>query len=112
MSLPDMQLQHLDEIACRFEFQRLSGMGVLAQVGRCRVTALFLPSLYFHEGAREFNFLDPGRTGLYSPASSLVTRLIPALFVANRQRGWAMISLDVADAYLTVGQGARRRGWF
>ena len=116
-----MELQHLDEIACKFEFQRLSGMGVLTQVegplpGHRTLSTKFVLSWRLKGFgwlrrarlvAREFNFLDPGRTGLYSPASSsLVTRLIPALFMANRQRGWAMISLDVADAYLTVSQGA------
>ena len=57
--------------------------------------------------AREIAFLDPHREGLFSPASSsIVTRLIPALFMEQRARGWSMIAVDVADAYLTCSQGS------
>ena len=99
--LPDMELRHLDDIAGKFEFQRLSGMGVLTQVegplpGHRTLSTKFvlswrLKAFGWLRRARlvggEFNFFDPGRTGLYSPASSsLVARLIPALF-ANRWIG-------------------------
>ena len=53
--------------------------------------------------AREFSWLSPDRADLYSPASSNVTtRLVPLMFLANTDKDWAMMSLDVSDAFLTV----------
>ena len=51
--------------------------------------------------AREYAWLDPGREQLFSPASLLV-RILPSLHM--RTQSWVSMSLDVADAFLTVPQ--------
>ena len=56
--------------------------------------------------AREFAWLQPDRDALFSPASSsIVARLLPAMFLDLRSREDAiMASIDVKDAFLTVPQ--------
>eukprot|EP00439_Symbiodinium_sp_Y106_P068759 s1721_g11.t1 len=93
---PELSTEELFEVdrqACLFEVARLESKSVLVQV----------------EGlaSKGFAFLDPHREGLFSPASSsIVTRLIPTLFMQQRASGWSMIAVDVADAYLTCSQGS------
>ena len=54
--------------------------------------------------AREFNWWEPDRV-VFAPATSqVITKLIPSLYMANREAGWVMLGLDVKDAYLTVPQ--------
>ena len=117
--LSDEELARVDQIAMEYELQRLGRMKVLAQVdgpipGHRTLTTKFVVTWRLKSFgwirrarlvAREYHFLDPGRTGLYSPASSsLTTRLVPALYMTHRSQGWHMLSLDVSDAYLTVSQ--------
>ena len=59
--------------------------------------------------AREFRWLDASKEGLFSPAtSSDIVQLIPALFLSWKQTRpdvqYAIVSLDVKDAYLEVDQ--------
>ena len=54
---------------------------------------------------REYAWLDKDRTELFAPASSsLLTRLLPSVFMHNRHNNHACCVLDVADAFLTVDQ--------
>ncbi|CAE7943570.1 RXLR161 [Symbiodinium sp. KB8] len=59
--------------------------------------------------AREFRWLDDSKEGLFSPATSTdIVRMIPALYLAWKEmkpdQKFAIISLDVKDAYLEVAQ--------
>ena len=55
--------------------------------------------------SREYAWLDKDRTELFAPASSsLVTRLLPSVFMHNKDNNHACCVLDVADAFLTVDQ--------
>ncbi|CAE7566837.1 RE1 [Symbiodinium sp. CCMP2592] len=55
--------------------------------------------------ARDFAFLCPGRTDLFSPASNaLQSKIIPCVFIDNYHNGWQLVSLDVTDAYLNCPQ--------
>ena len=55
--------------------------------------------------AREFAWLEPDREQLFSPASNqLLLRILPSLHMRNRAEGWASMSLDISDAFLTVPQ--------
>ena len=54
---------------------------------------------------REYAWLDKDRTELFAPASSsLLTRLLPSVFMHNKDNNHACCVLDVADACLTVDQ--------
>ena len=54
---------------------------------------------------REYAWLDKDRTELFAPASSsLLTRLLPSVFMHNKDNNHACCVLDVADAFLTVDQ--------
>ncbi|CAE7543949.1 RE1 [Symbiodinium necroappetens] len=54
---------------------------------------------------REYAWLDKDRTELFAPASSsLLTRLLPSVFMHNKGNNHACCVLDVADAFLTVDQ--------
>ncbi|CAE7748641.1 unnamed protein product [Symbiodinium sp. KB8] len=54
---------------------------------------------------REYAWLDKDRTELFAPASSsLLTRLLPSVFMHNKDNNHACCILDVADAFLTVDQ--------
>ncbi|CAE7502067.1 RE1, partial [Symbiodinium necroappetens] len=54
---------------------------------------------------REYAWLDKDRTELFAPASSsLLTRLLPSVFMRNKDNNHACCVLDVADAFLTVDQ--------
>ncbi|CAE7338131.1 GIP [Symbiodinium sp. CCMP2592] len=59
--------------------------------------------------AREFRWLDESKEGLFSPATSTdIVRLIPAQWLAWKQtrpsEQYAILALDVKDAYLEVPQ--------
>ncbi|CAE7238076.1 ABHD17A [Symbiodinium sp. CCMP2592] len=124
---PELSAEELfeaDRQASLFEVARLGAKSVLVQVagplpGHRTLSTKFVVSwrqkciggeeVWLRRArlvAREFAFLDPHREGLFSPASSsIVTRIIPALFMQQRAAGWSMIAVDVADAYLTCSQG-------
>ena len=125
---PELSTEELFEVdrqACLFEVARLGSKSVLVQVegpleGHRTLSTKFVltwrqkciggKEVWLRRArlvAREFTFLDPHREGLFSPASSsIVTRLIPTLFMQQRANGWSMIAVDVADAYLTCSQGS------
>ena len=125
---PELSAEELFEVdrqACLFEVARLGSKSVLVQVagplpGHRTLSTKFVLSwrqkciegkeVWLRRArlvAREFAFLDPHREGLFSPASSsIVTRIIPELFMQQRASGWSMIAVDVADAYLTCSQGS------
>ena len=57
--------------------------------------------------AREYNWLNPEREGLYAPASSaLMTKVLPSLYtyLQARDGDWVLGSMDVSDAFLMVEQ--------
>ena len=56
--------------------------------------------------AREFSWLEPERENLFSPASgSIISRILPTTFLQKREvEDMILASLDVRDAFLTVGQ--------
>ena len=56
--------------------------------------------------AREFSWLSPDRQGLFSPASSAITSLLPYCFLhrGSINGGQVMAALDIGDAFLTVDQ--------
>ena len=55
--------------------------------------------------AREFAWLGPECEDLFSPASSsIVKRVLPTLFLKYKQDGFILMTVDVADAFLTVEQ--------
>ena len=124
---PDLnpeELGRLDQIADQVELSRLSTMGVLLDSDNVDCSEHVELSTQFVRTwrikrdeqtgvqhylrrsrfvAREFSWLSPERADLYSPASSNVTtRLVPLMFLANVDKDWAMMSLDVSDAFLTV----------
>ena len=44
--------------------------------------------------------MDPGRDHLFSPASSsMLTCLLPSLYMHRKEAGWKAFALDVADAF-------------
>ncbi|CAE7237302.1 unnamed protein product, partial [Symbiodinium sp. CCMP2456] len=54
---------------------------------------------------REYAWLDKERAELFAPASSsLLTRLLPSVFMRCKAEGHVCCVLDVADAFLTVDQ--------
>ena len=126
---PDLspeELGRLDQIADKVELSRLAAMGVLLDSSNVdcsdhvELSTRFVRTwrskrdettgvqYYLRRSrvvAREFSWLSPDRADLYSPASSNVTtRLVPLMFLANADKDWAMMSLDVSDAFLTVNQ--------
>ena len=57
--------------------------------------------------AREFAWLSPERQDLFSPASSVSSKLLPVLYLKHRANGFVMMSIDFKDAFLTVDQRQR-----
>ena len=54
---------------------------------------------------REYTWLQPDREALFSPASSIATRILPICFLALREhQETLMLAIDVKDAFLTVEQ--------
>ena len=120
------ELQHLDSIADRVEVKRLQGMGVLVGVDQLqcenldnmkslstRFVRTWRPKTFSGKNvwlrrsrlvAREFAWLDE-RSDLFSPASnSIRSRVLQCLYLRNREAGFILGSVDVADAFLTVPQ--------
>ncbi|CAJ1393691.1 unnamed protein product, partial [Effrenium voratum] len=126
--LAESDLQAIDDLAKRMEVDRLMTMGVLKPISKQEAQELGLRTLstkfvttwrpkqrdqvpkFMRRArfvAREFHWDDPHRQQLFAPAtSSLVIRLLPALFQHKKAEGldWVMIALDISDAYLTVDQ--------
>ncbi|CAE7395555.1 unnamed protein product [Symbiodinium microadriaticum] len=109
------ELAEVDRHACLYEVKRLTGLSVLCEVpgplpGHRTLSTKFVVTwrqkvisgreCWLRRArlvAREFAFLDPHREGLFSPASSAIAlKIIP---------GWSLMTVDVADAYLTCDQG-------
>ena len=121
--LSPVELSQLDAVAMQFEVDRLLGIPALERTshalpGHRHLTTRFVVTwrAKSEDGnafwlrrarlvARDYAFLCLGRTDLFSPASSaLQSKIIPAVFIANFHRGWQLVSLDIADAYLNCPQ--------
>ncbi|CAE7512794.1 GIP [Symbiodinium sp. CCMP2592] len=117
------ELDEIDAVADAFEFQRLSGIGVISEVpdrleGHRTLTTksvrTWRPKVYKGSKvwlrrsrlvAREYAHLDPDRPGLFCPTTNqIMLRVIPALFLRRREEGWSMLALDVSDAFLQCSQ--------
>ena len=122
--LSEYELAEIDHVAAAFEVSRLTGMGVMEEVeGRLdghrtlstKYVFTWRPKIMNSQRiwlrrarlvAREFAHLDPHRSGLFSPAtSSVMVRVIPALYMSQRDNGWSLLAMDISDAYLTCSQG-------
>ena len=118
------ELARIDAVAMQFEVDRLLGIPALEQVTHMlpdhkRLTTRFVTTwrcktiagqAYWLRRARlvarDFAFLCPGRTDLFSPASNaLQSKIVPAVFIDNYHKGWQLVSLDVTDAYLNCPHG-------
>ena len=132
--LSDAEIFAIDSAADDFEIRRLLSMNVLEalseaaarqaqQEGSRLLSTKFVRSWRikmrkFADGreeqqylrrsrfvGREYAWLDNGQTELFAPASSsLLTRLLPGVFMRNKADDHACCVLDVADAFLTVDQ--------
>ncbi|CAE7730403.1 RE2 [Symbiodinium sp. CCMP2592] len=117
------QLAHVDAVAMQFEVDRLLGIPALERCAQIlpehkHLTTRFVVTwrcktiagcTYWLRRARlvarDFAFLCPGRTDLFSPASNaLQSKIIPCVFIDNYHNGWQLVSLDVTDAYLNCPQ--------
>ena len=118
------QLMELDALADSLEIKRLISLGVLANADEAPPESKQLSTRFVRTWrekmvagkpvwlrrsrfvAREFAWLQPDRDALFSPASSsIVARLLPAMFLDLRSREDAiMASIDVKDAFRTVPQ--------
>ena len=129
---PD-ELASIDEAAKHHELVRLLGMSVLEEVGdrlpdhrelttkyvlTWRAKTLRGPEdterpVWLRRArlvAREYNWIDPHREGLFAPASSSnLVRVIPSLFQHGRasNRPFGLMAFDVSDAYLTCQQPSK-----
>ena len=125
---PDLSIEELaalDKLAGDVELQRLRSMEVLLPLDAgderdfVRFSTRFVRTwrekndsadrrIWLRRSrfvAREFAWLTPDRSDLYSPASSNVTtRLIPLTFLEMVSKGWILCGIDVSDAFLTVSQ--------
>ena len=122
-------LAELDKLADQVEINRLVGKQVIReamasdQIGEMKnLTTKFVHtwrskkkngvSMWYRRArlcAREFRWLDSTKEGLFSPATSTdIIRLVPALYLAwtttKPDQKYAVISLDIKDAYLQVEQ--------
>ena len=122
------ELALIDGIAESFELSRLEAMGVLERLpegadlsGYKRLSTKMVKSWRIKPSptgggeaflrrarfvAREFKWLsNMVDSEVFAPASSnALLRVLPAILVANQHEHWIALSLDVADAYLTVPQ--------
>ncbi|CAE7271152.1 unnamed protein product, partial [Symbiodinium sp. CCMP2592] len=122
-ALSPEELADLDALCDHHEIARLKAMGVIYQPESgnedCKsLTVKFVRSwrpkthpvtdapVWLRRSrlvAREFRFRDPLREGLYSPASQTVLlKLLPGLYMSRK--GYALLSCDISDAYLTCEQ--------
>ena len=128
--LTNDELAELDMLADQVEIGRLKSMGVLVQVEDLQLAPGQKPKelstkfvrtwrdkvvkgnrVWLRRAryvAREFAWLTPDREDLFSPASSsIITRVLPYAFLKRKSSSMKqqmMISMDVADAFLTVRQ--------
>ncbi|CAE7526382.1 unnamed protein product, partial [Symbiodinium sp. CCMP2456] len=122
------ELASVDGIAEAFELSRLEAMGVLERspvgadlTGFKRLSTKMVKSwrvkpcpsgqgeAFLRRArfvAREFRWLSNMiDSDVFAPASSnALLRVLPAVLVARQPQDWIALSLDVADAYLTVCQ--------
>ena len=117
------ELDAIDVTADAFELERLTKIGVLEQTDNWLEGHRTLSSKYVRTWrpkvinkervwlrrsrlvAREFAHLDPDRQHLFAPTTTqCMLRIIPALFVRNFGNDWALLSLDVSDAFLQCKQ--------
>ena len=122
-------LAELDKLADQVEIDRLVGKQVIREATASdqiyemkNLTTKFVHtwrskkkngvSMWYRRArlcAREFRWLDSTKEGLFSPATSTdIIRLVPALYLAwtttKPDQKFAVISLDIKDAYLQVEQ--------
>ena len=126
--LSSEELAHIDDIAEAFELARLETMNVLERLpatadfsGFKRLSTKMVKTWRVKPSpkgggeaflrrarfvAREFRWLSAMVDNeVFAPASSnALLRVLPAALVARQPEGWTALSLDVADAYLTVPQ--------
>ena len=119
------ELEAIDAAADAFELARLTSIGVLEQCECWREGHRSLSSKYVRSWrlkvlngekkwlrrsrlvAREFAHLDPDRQHLFAPTTTqCMLRIVPALFIRNFGDNWALLSLDVSDAFLAMPAAA------
>ncbi|CAE7256161.1 unnamed protein product, partial [Symbiodinium sp. CCMP2456] len=117
------ELEAIDAAADALELARLTSIGVLEQCECWREGHRSLSSKYVRSWrlkvlngekkwlrrsrlvAREFAHLDPDRQHLFAPTTTqCMLRIVPALFIRNFGDNWALLSLDVSDAFLQCQQ--------
>ena len=124
--LSEEQMMEPDSIADGIELHRLQNMGVLLDAGCLedvsykQLTTRFVRSWRDKEMviegkttrvwlrrsrfvAREFfNWLADEKQSMFSPASSsILSRILPTVFLQHKADDWVLMSCDVQDAFLT-----------
>ena len=123
--LPQDEMTRLDALADQLELVRLQKLQVLQSLETVPSNSKVLSTRFVrtwcekHDEkgeavwlrrsrfvAREFAWLEPERECLFSPASgSIISRMLPTMFLEMKDSEQAILaSLDVRDAFLTVGQ--------
>lgn len=117
------EMSRLDIIADRIEVERLKDMGVLMSMDddhieemkslSTRFVRTWRDKIYDNNRvwlrrsrlvAREYSWLAD-RSDLFSPASNAISgRLLQLMFLRQREEGYLLSAIDVADAFLTVKQ--------
>ena len=117
------EMSRLDIIADRIEVERLKDMGVLISMDddhieemkslSTRFVRTWRDKIYDNNRvwlrrsrlvAREYSWLAD-RSDLFSPASNAISgRLLQLMFLRQREEGYLLSAIDVADAFLTVKQ--------
>ena len=117
------EMLNLDIIADRIEVERLKDMGVLIPMNEDNIVEMKSLSTRFVRTwrdkiydnkrvwlrrsrlvAREYSWLSD-RSDLFSPASNAISgRLLQLMFLRQRDEGYILSAIDVADAFLTVKQ--------
>ena len=117
------EMSRLDIIADRIEVERLKDMGVLISMDddhieemkslSTRFVRTWRDKIYDNNRvwlrrsrlvAREHSWLAD-RSDLFSPASNAISgRLLQLMFLRQREEGYLLSAIDVADAFLTVKQ--------
>ena len=117
------EMSKLDIIADKIEVERLKDMGVLISMDdgnieemkslSTRFVRTWRDKIYDNNRvwlrrsrlvAREYSWLAD-RSDLFSPASNAISgRLLQLMFLRQRDEGYLLSAIDVADAFLTVKQ--------
>ena len=117
------EMSRLDIIADKIEVERLKDMGVLMSMDddhieemkslSTRFVRTWRDKMYDNNRvwlrrsrlvAREYSWLAD-RSDLFSPASNAISgRLLQLMFLRQREEGYLLSAIDVADAFLTVKQ--------